>query len=78
MRFVGSEGQEARRRLSNSIAADLKLSDDEQSELLRFGRSPVILIRSRWARFYLAREGLLDSSSSGVWSLTETRPGDPL
>lgn len=52
------------------IAADLKLSDDIQNELLPSGgtryRNQVA-----WARFYLVREGLLDSSKRGVWSLTE-------
>ena len=52
------------------IAADLKLSDDLQNELLPSGgtryRNQVA-----WARFYLVREGLLDSSKRGVWSLTE-------
>lgn len=52
------------------IAADLNLSDDVQNELLPSG-SPRYRNQVAWARFYLAREGLLDSSKRGVWSLTE-------
>ena len=52
------------------IAADLNLPDDVQNELLPSGgtryRNQVA-----WARFYLVRDGLLDSSKRGVWSLTE-------
>lgn len=52
------------------IAADLNLPDELQNELLPSGglryRNQVA-----WARFYLAREGLIDSSKRGVWSLTE-------
>lgn len=52
------------------IASDLKLTDAIQNELLPSGgaryRNQVA-----WARFYLVREGLLDSSKRGVWSLTE-------
>lgn len=52
------------------IAADLQISDDVQNELLPSG-SPRFRNQVAWARFYLVREGLLDSSKRGVWSLTE-------
>ena len=52
------------------IAQDLGLSDEVQNELLPSGE---LRYRNQvaWARFYLVREGLLDSSKRGVWSLTE-------
>lgn len=52
------------------IAQDLNVSDEVQNELLPSGE---LRFRNRvaWARFYLVREGLLDSSKKGVWSLTE-------
>ena len=52
------------------VAIDLKISDDVLNETLPSGGSR---FRSQvaWARFYLVREGLLDSSKHGVWSLTE-------
>lgn len=52
------------------IAADLRLSDDEQNETVPSGGSR-LKTNVAWARFYLVREGLLDSSKRGVWSLTE-------
>ena len=52
------------------IAADLGLSDEDQNELLPSGGSR-FKTNVAWARFYLVREGLLDSSRRGVWSLTE-------
>lgn len=55
---------------AEQVAKDMGLSDAEQNELLPSGG-----LRYRtnvaWARFYLVREGLLDSSKRGVWSLTE-------
>ena len=42
------------------IAADLKLSDDVQNELLPSGE-PRYRNQVHWARFYLVREGLLIS-----------------
>lgn len=52
------------------IALDLALSDQIQNELLPSGESRY-RNQVAWARFYLVREGLLDSSKRGVWSLTE-------
>jgi restriction system protein len=52
------------------IARDLKVSDAVQNELLPSGQ-PRFRNQVAWARFYLVREGLLDSSKRGVWSLTE-------
>ena len=52
------------------IATDLKLSDEIQNELLPSGE-PRYRNQVHWARFYLVREGILDSSRRGVWSLTE-------
>ena len=52
------------------IARDMALSDDEQNELVPSGGSR-LKTNVAWARFYLVREGLLDSSKRGVWSLTE-------
>jgi restriction system protein len=52
------------------IAQDLNLSDEVQNELLPSGESRY-RNQVHWARFYLAREGLISSSKRGVWSLTE-------
>ena len=52
------------------IATDLSLSDKIQNELLPSGE-PRFRNQVAWARFYLVREDLLDSSKRGVWSLTE-------
>ena len=52
------------------IANTLKIPDEQLNETLPSGdlrfRNQV-----QWARFYLTREGLLDSSRRGIWSLTE-------
>lgn len=56
------------------IATDMKLSDEEQNEVVPSGGSR-LKTNVAWARFYLVREGLLDSSKRGVWSLTEKGRG---
>ncbi|MFY9655873.1 MAG: restriction endonuclease [Methylocystis sp.] len=52
------------------IAIDLSIPDKVQNELLPSGE-PRFRNQVHWARFYLVKEGLLDSSKRGVWSLTE-------
>lgn len=52
------------------IANDLSLPDELQNDLLPSGE-PRFRNQVAWGRFYLVREGLLDSSKRGVWSLTE-------
>jgi restriction system protein len=52
------------------MASDLSLSDEAQNELLPSGE-PRFRDQVRRARFNLAKEGLIDASKRGIWSLTE-------
>jgi restriction system protein len=52
------------------IAKNLAIPDSVQNELLPSGEGRY-RNQVAWGRFYLVREGLLDSSKRGVWSLTE-------
>jgi restriction system protein len=49
----------------------LGLSEAEQNQELSSGGSKV-RNQAQWARLYLARGGILDSSAKGIWKLTET------
>jgi restriction system protein len=53
-----------------AVASRLAISEQEQSEQLPSGFSRFDN-QVAWARFYLTRAGLLDSSRRGIWSLTE-------
>ena len=68
LRKLGGSGSPG--EVVEQIAQDLSLSDDVQNELLPSGDSR-FRNQVAWARFYLVREGLLDSSRRGVWSLPE-------
>ena len=52
------------------IAAKLGISDTAQGETLQSG-FPRFDNQVAWARFYLVKAGIIDSSSRGVWTLTE-------
>ncbi|PYT05831.1 MAG: restriction endonuclease [Acidobacteria bacterium] len=68
LRALGGSGTPA--EVEEHIALDLKLPEDVRSELLDSG-SPRFHNQVAWARFYLTREGLLESSKRGVWNLTD-------
>ena len=68
LRKLGGSGKPD--EVMEQIATDLALSDDIQNDLLASGESR-FRNQVSWARFYLVREGLVDSSKRGVWSLTE-------
>jgi restriction system protein len=53
-----------------SVASRLAISEKEQEEQLASGSSRFDN-QVAWARFYLSRANLLDSSRRGIWSLTE-------
>ena len=68
LRKLGGSGRPD--EVVEQIAADMQLSDDEQNDVVPSGASR-LKTNVAWARFYLVREGLLDSSKRGIWSLTE-------
>lgn len=68
LRELGGSG--APSEVLERIIENLKISESVQNELLDSG-NPRFPNQVAWARYYLTREGLIDSSKRGVWSLTE-------
>jgi len=52
------------------VAEKMKISEDEQTITISSGESR-FRKNVNWARFYLAKAGLIDASTRGVWTLTE-------
>lgn len=70
LKAVGDLGGSARpQEVYERVADTLGLKPDAKSELTPSG-VPRHENQMAWARFYLVRAGLLDSSKHGVWSLT--------
>jgi restriction system protein len=57
--------------LLNSLAVTFNLGDEEVNELLPSGRQTRLDNRSRWAKIYLLRSGLLEYSRRGFVKITE-------
>lgn len=55
---------------TDKVAELSGVSEKELNEMLPSG-GPRFKNQVAWARFYLKREGLLDSSKRGIWSLTD-------
>jgi restriction system protein len=65
---LGGSGQPS--EVKELIAEKLNITEEEQSEQISSGESR-FSSKVSWARFYLAKADLIDSSTRGVWSLTE-------
>jgi restriction system protein len=68
LRELGNSGTPPEVR--DTIAKNLNLTDGQIEEQNKTGVSR-FFNDLHWARYYLAKEGYLDSSTRGVWSLTE-------
>lgn len=55
---------------TDKVAEICEVPETAQNELMESGQ-PRFRNQVAWARFHLKREGLLDSSTRGVWRLTE-------
>ena len=65
---LGGSGRPA--EVTRKVAELVGISPEEQSITTKNGNSRFVN-QVGWARFYLAKAGLIDSSTRGVWSLTE-------
>ena len=69
LRELGDSGRP--KEISEKIAVRLKLSEEELNRTTKNGQSR-FANQVAWARFYLAKAGLIDTSRRGVWTLTES------
>lgn len=53
-----------------SIAAELKLTEEDRQQLLPSGRSPLFYNRLAWAKTHLTMAGLLEAPRRGVFRIT--------
>lgn len=68
LKELGGSGRPSEVR--NVIARQLTISEQDRTELLE-GGAPRFDNQVAWARFYLVKAGLVDSSRRGVWSLSD-------
>lgn len=67
-----ADRQEHRRQdVAEPLAAQLGVTPEEQTKLLPSKRQEVFVNRIHWARFHLAKAGLLESPRRGVFRITD-------
>lgn len=67
LKDIGGSGTPS--EVTNLVIEKLNIPEKELEETIKNGQSK-IRTRIAWARFYLAKTGLIDSSKRGVWILT--------
>jgi len=70
LRLAEDGAEHTAREAYNSLAEHFRLSPDEREHLLPSGRQRTFENRIGWARTYLAKAGLLESPSRGMFRLT--------
>ena len=68
LRELGNSGRP--KEISDKIAVKLNIGEAELNRTNKNGQSR-FANQVAWARFYLAKAGLIDTSRRGVWTLTE-------
>jgi len=71
LQFMNDSKEHSLREVTEHIVGKFKLTDSEQRELLASGQQPIIDNRVGWARTYLKKAGLLESTRRGYLKITE-------
>ncbi|MDA8338402.1 MAG: restriction endonuclease [Nitrospiraceae bacterium] len=71
LKFAGDKEEHSLREAIDILAQEFQLSEDEQKELLPSGQQEVFLNRVGWARTYMKKAGLLDSTRRGYFKITD-------
>lgn len=71
LKLVSDKKEYKYRELIENLALEFKLTDDERKELLASGNQPIFDNRVGWAKTYLKKAGLIDSSSRATFIITE-------
>ncbi len=70
LEFVADGQEHSLREVIEGLAHKFNLSEFERKELLPSGQQPIFDNRVAWARTYLSKAGLLDSTRRGFFKIT--------
>ena len=71
LRLAGDRQEHSLREVIEALAGEFYLTDEERKELLPSGRQATFDNRVGWARTYLKKAGLLESTKRGYFQITE-------
>ncbi|MCJ7540418.1 MAG: restriction endonuclease, partial [Desulfobacterales bacterium] len=70
LKFAGDNQEHSLRETIDFLAAEFSLSDEERKELLPSGSQATFDNRVGWARTYMKKAGLLESTRRGYFCIT--------
>lgn len=71
LRCAGDKAEHSLREAIDILAKEFQLTEEEQKELLPSGQQEVFNNRVGWARTYLKKAGLLDTTRRGYFRITD-------
>lgn len=71
LKYLSDNKEHKMRDVTDGLAKQLGVTEDEQKELLPSGAAPVFYNRTAWAKTYLKKAGLIDSPKQGLVVITK-------
>jgi len=71
LRFAGNRQEHSLRETIDALAVEFALSDDERKALVPSGQQRIFDNRVSWARTYMTKAGLLQSTRKGHYEITQ-------
>lgn len=71
LRYISDNKEHKMRVVTDELAKQLGVTEEEKKELLPSGAAPVFYNRTAWAKTYLKKAGLIDSPKQGVVLITQ-------
>ena len=71
LRYISDKKEHKMRNVTDGLAKQLGVTEEEKKELLPSGAAPVFYNRTAWAKTYLKKAGLIDSPKQGIIVITQ-------
>ena len=71
LKFISDQKEHHVREMIDYLAGEFRLTDEERRRLLPSGNDIIFDNKVKWARLYLGKAGLLESTKTGYWKVTE-------
>jgi restriction system protein len=71
LKLISDNKEHKMRDVTDELAKQLGVTEEEKKELLPSGAAPVFYNRTAWAKTYLKKAGLIDSPKQGIVVITQ-------
>lgn len=71
LRYISDNKEHRMRVVTDELAKQFGVTEEEKKELLPSGAAPVFYNRTAWAKTYLKKAGLIDSPKQGIVFITK-------